>query len=104
MTTINMVPVNRDGSAVRLTSRAFSMILLCLAAHGFVNLNSDCCDFDSAGTVKFQEQDIPLLAKALSEICSQMIDAGLRDIAIETAFLLSVLPSSGGMHAEMIDV
>jgi hypothetical protein len=32
-----------------------------------------------------------------------MIDAGLRDKAIETALLLSALPTSGGMRTEKID-
>jgi hypothetical protein len=32
-----------------------------------------------------------------------MIDAGLRDKTIEAKFLLSALPSSGGMRAEKTD-
>jgi hypothetical protein len=32
-----------------------------------------------------------------------MIDAGLKDLALDAAFLLSALPSSEGMRAEKID-
>jgi hypothetical protein len=32
-----------------------------------------------------------------------MIDAGLTDLALDAAFLLSAVPSSGGMRAEKID-
>jgi hypothetical protein len=32
-----------------------------------------------------------------------MIDAGLKDVALDTAFVMSALPSSGGMRAIKID-
>ena len=103
MNTIKMVPNNDQANTVTLSSHSYSVILLCLAAHGFVNDECDCSECDLDGSITFEKEDIPQLAEALADICSRMIDAGLRDNAIETAFLLSALPSSGGMRAEKID-
>jgi len=63
----------------------------------------DCGECELGGSVTFEKEDIPRIAEALGDICARMIDAGLRDKALETAFLLSALPSSGGMRAEKID-
>jgi hypothetical protein len=51
----------------------------------------------------FEAEDVPDICAALSDICSRMIDAGLKDLALNAAFLLSALPSSGGMRAEKTD-
>lgn len=99
MNTIKMVPNNDQVSTVTLSSRSYSVILLCLTAHGFVSDECDCSECELPQAVTFDKDDIPQLAEALADICSRMIDAGLRDIAIETAFLLSALPNSGGMRA-----
>ena len=103
MNTIKMVPNNDQASPVTLSSHCYSVILLCLAAHGFVSKECDCGECDPGGSITFEKEDIPQIAEALTDICSRMIDAGLRDKAIETAFLLSALPTSGGMRAEKID-
>jgi len=103
MNTIKMVPNNDQASPVTLSSHSYSVILLCLAAHGFVSKECDCDECELGGSITFEKENIPQIAEALTDICSRMIDAGLRDKAIETAFLLSALPSSGGMRAEKID-
>ena len=103
MNTIKMVPNNDQANTVTLSSHSYSVILLCLAAHGFVNDECDCSECELGRSITFEKEDIPQLAEALADICSRMIDAGLRDNAIETAFLLSALPTSGGMRAEKID-
>jgi len=103
MNAIKLVPINDQASPVTLSSHSYSVILLCLAAYGYVSDECDCGECDRSGSVTFEKEDIPLIAEALSDICPRMIDAGLRDAALETAFLLSALPSSGGMRAEKID-
>lgn len=103
MNTIKMVPNNEHANAVTLSSHSYSVIVLCLAAYGLVGEHCECGECDLGGAVVFDKEDIPRVAETLAEICSSMIDAGLRDTAIETAFLLSALPSSGGMRAEKID-
>ena len=40
---------------------------------------------------------------SIRDICSKAIEAGLRDLSLDFEFLLSVLPPSGGMHAEKIN-
>lgn len=103
MNTVKMVPNNDQASPVTLSSHSYSVILLCLAAYGIVSDECDCGECELGGSVTFEKEDIPRIAEALSDICARMIDAGLRDKALETVFLLSALPSSGGMRAEKID-
>jgi hypothetical protein len=103
MNTINLVPVNENANAVRIASRSYSMILLCLAAHGIELEPCSCGVCNTSDIATFEVEDVPDICAALSEICSRMIDAGLKDLALDAAFLLSALPSSGGMRAEKID-
>jgi hypothetical protein len=103
MNTINMVPVNENANAVRIASRSYSMILLCLAAYGIELEPCSCGDCNISDVATFEAEDVPHICGALSDICSRMIDAGLKDLALDAAFLLSALPSSGGMRAEKID-
>jgi hypothetical protein len=102
MNTINLVPINETATPVRIDSRSYSMIILCLAACG-IEFECTCEECEKNALVTFEAEDIPDICSALSEICSRMIDAGLKDLALDTAFLLSAVPSSGGMRAEKID-
>jgi len=101
--TINMVPVNENSNEVHISSQSYSMILLCLAAYGIELDSCTCGNCDSSHIVTFETEDVPEVCEALSDICTRMIDAGLKDLALDTAFLLSALPSSGGMRAEKVD-
>ena len=101
MNTINLVPVNTTSTALRIPSSSFSVILLSLAASG-IEFECSCQDGENA-LVTFEAEDVPDICVALSDICSRAISAGLRDLALDLGFLLSVLPSSGGMRAEKID-
>jgi len=103
MNTINLVPVNENANAVRIASRSYSMILLCLAAYGIELESCDCGECAISDIVTFEAEDVPEICAALSEIVGRMIDAGLTALAVDTAFVLSVFPSSGGMRAEKID-
>ena len=103
MNTINLVPVNENATAVRIASRSYSMILLCLAAYGIELESCDCGECATNDIATFVAEDVPHICAALSDICSRMIDAGLKDLALDAAFLLSAVPSSGGMRAEKID-
>jgi hypothetical protein len=80
-----------------------TVTLHCLAACG---IEFECCDCGKCKTsdiATFEAEVVPEICAALSDICSRMIDAGLTALAVDTAFVLSVLPSSGGMRAEKID-
>ena len=103
MDTVNLVPVNENANAVRIASRSYSMIILCLATYGIEFESCSCTDCEASNTVIFEAHDVPEICEALSEICSRMIDAGLKDLALDAAFLLSALPSSGGMRQEKVD-
>jgi hypothetical protein len=103
MNTINLVPVNETATPVRIDSRSYSMIILCLAACGIEFECCDCGECKTSDIATFEAEDVPEICAALSDICSRMIDAGLKDLALDAAFLLSALPSSGGMRAEKID-
>ena len=102
MNTIHLVPLNETATPVRIDSRSYSMIILCLAACG-IEFQWTCEECEKNALVTFEPDDVPDICAALSDICSRMIDAGLKDLALDAAFLLSALPSSGGMRAEKID-
>jgi hypothetical protein len=103
MNTIKLVPFNQTASTVRITSRSFSLILLCLATCEIEFERCTCGECDTSEVLTFEVEDIPEICAALSDICSRMIDAGLKDVALDTAFVMSALPSSGGMRAIKID-
>jgi hypothetical protein len=100
---IKLVPNNEDAPAMTLSSHAYSVIRLCLAAYDLVGEECTCGECDVSEREVFRKEDVPQICVALGEIFSHMIDAGLRDRAIETALLLSALPTSGGMHTEKTD-
>jgi hypothetical protein len=100
--TIAMVPLNETATPVRIDARSYSMIILCLAACG-IEFECTCVECEQSAIVTFEAEDVPDICAALSEIVGRMIDAGLKDLALDAAFLLSAVPSSGGMRAEKID-
>ncbi len=103
MNTINLIPLNETANSVCIASRSFSLILLCLAACNVEFERCTCSECEISDVLTFEAEDIPEICVALSDICSRMIDAGLKDIALDTAFVLSALPFSGGMRAIKID-
>jgi hypothetical protein len=103
MNTINLIPLNDTANSVCIASRSFSLILLCLAACEIEFERCTCGECETSDVLTFEAEDIPDICVALSEICSRMIDAGLKDVALDTAFVLSALPSSGGMRVTKID-
>ena len=102
MATIKMIPNDKDADTVSLTSKTYSVLRLCLAAHDLV-FECGCGECEIGGPMVIDDEDIPAVCEALTDICSKAICAGLRDFAVETAFLLSELPSSRGVRAEMTD-
>jgi hypothetical protein len=104
MSSIAMIPNNTSVETITISSKSYSMLLLSLSAYG-VTLRDDCdCgECEVRGAIEILPEEVAKVCEALSDICSRAIDAGLRDLSLEFAFLLSVLPSSGGMHAEKID-
>jgi len=104
MSSIAMIPNNKSAETITISSKSYSMLLLSLSAYG-VTLGDDCdCgECKLGGPVEILPEEVAKVCEALSDICSKAIDAGLRDLSLEFAFLLSVLPPSGGMRAEKID-
>lgn len=102
MATIRMVPTSPDAETVSISSKTYSVLRLCLAAHDLI-FECGCGECEIGGPMVIDAEHITAVCEALTDICSQAICAGLRDFAVETAFLLSALPDSRGVRAEMTD-
>lgn len=104
MSTIAMIPNNTSAETLTISSRTYSMLLLSLSAYGVI-LEDDCetGECEQSGEIKIHPEEVSKVCEALSDLCSRAINAGLRGLSLEFAFLLSVLPASGGMRAEIID-
>lgn len=100
MTTVKLVPNNGTTPTINISSKAYSVITLCLAAYDIFTDVCTCGDCQPCDTSSIEQGNLSEICEALADICPMMINAGLRDIAVETAFLLTVLPSSGGMRVE----
>jgi len=100
---VTFVPNNKQANAVTLTSSSYSLIVLCLAAHG-INLQSHCscgeCDLHGP-SIHISTEQVEDVCIALTEIFAELLRAGLSKGALEVAFLLSVVAQSGGMRAEV---
>ena len=104
MGSIAMIPHNTGSETIAISSKAFSMLLLSLSAYGVILENGcECGECELGGAIEILPEEVAKVCEALSDICSRAINAGLRGLSLEFAFLLSALPSSGGMRAEKID-
>ena len=103
MSTIAMIPYNPSAETITVSSKTFSMLLLSLSAYGVILENDcECGECELSGAVEILPEEVAKVCEALSDICSRAINAGLRGLSLEFAFLLSALPASGGMRAERI--
>ena len=104
MGSIAMIPHNTGSEAITISSKAYSMLLLSLSAYGVILENGcECGECELGGAIEILPEEVAKVCEALSDICSRAINAGLRGLSLEFAFLLSALPASGGMRAEKID-
>ena len=104
MSSIAMIPNDKSAETITITPRTYSMFCLSLSAYG-VNFGDDCeCgECELGGAIEILPDEVPEVCEALADITSRAITAGLRELSLEFAFLLSVLPRSGGMRAEKVD-
>lgn len=104
MSTIAMIPNNKSTETLTISSKTYSMLLLSLSAYGVILENDcECGKCELGGAIEILPEEVAKVCEALSDICSRAINAGLRGLSLEFAFLLSALPASGGMRAEKID-
>ena len=104
MSSIAMIPNNPSAETITISSKTYSMLLLSLSAYGVILENDcECGECELGGVIEILPEEVAKVCEALSDICSRAINAGLRGLSLEFVFLLSTLPTSGGMRAEKID-
>jgi len=101
---VKFTPNDATCDTLFISSETFSTVFALLRFHDALPPCTDCTSsaHHCALITELASDDIPPVCEALVRITSDMAKAGLTTLATESMFLLSMLPTSGGVRIERI--